>query len=42
MNKGIIELEKRNIDVLCINNNTDLENNVEEIVSCIISNWREK
>lgn len=42
MNKGIIELEKRNIDVLCINNNTDLEDNVEEIVSCIISNWREK
>lgn len=42
MNKGIIELEKRNIDVLCINNNTDLENNVEKIVSCIISNWREK
>lgn len=42
MNKEIIELEKRNIDVLCINNNTDLENNVEKIVSCIISNWREK
>ena len=42
MNKGIVELEKRNVSVLCINNNADLENNVEEIVSCIIKNWRVK
>lgn len=42
MNKGIVELEKRNVDVLCINNNANLENNVEEIVSCIIKNWRMK
>ena len=42
MSKGVEELEKRNIDVLCINNNTDLESNVEEIVSCIIKNWRVK
>lgn len=42
MSKGIAELEKRNVDVLCINNNTDLENNVEQIVSCIIKSWRVK
>lgn len=42
MNKGIVELEKRKVDVLCINNNANLENNVEEIVSCIIRNWRVK
>lgn len=42
MSKGIAELEKRNVDVLYINNNADLEKNVEEIVSCIIKNWRLK
>lgn len=42
MSKGIAELEKRNVDVLYINNNADLESNVEEIVSCIIKNWRVK
>ncbi len=42
MDKGILELEKRNVDVLCINNNADLKNNVEEIVSYIIKKWRAK
>lgn len=42
MNKGVAELEKRKVDVLCINNSSNLENNVEEIVSCIIKNWRVK
>lgn len=42
MNKGIVELEKRNVDVLCVYNNSNLENNVEEIVSCIIKKWRAK
>lgn len=42
MSKGVAELEKRNVDVLYINNNADLESNVEEIVSCIIKNWRVK
>lgn len=40
MNKGIVELEKRNVDVLCINNNANLKNNVEEIISYIIKKWR--
>lgn len=40
MNKGIVKLEKRNVDVLCVNNNANLDNNVEEIVSYIIKKWR--
>lgn len=40
MDKGIAELEKRNVDVLRINNNDNLEDNVEKVISRIISNWR--
>lgn len=39
MEKGIVELEKRGIDVMCIYNNDDLKPNVEKIVSCIIKKW---
>ena len=39
MKKGIVELEKRNVNVLCINNNDNLETNAEEVVSCIVNNW---
>ena len=42
MNKGIAELEKENVDVICINNNANLKNNVERVVSGIINNWRVK
>lgn len=42
MRKGIAELEKIGVDVLHINNNGKLENNVEKIISYIISNWRPK
>lgn len=42
MNKGIVELEKSNVEVIRINNNTNLDDNVEKIVSCIINNWRKK
>ena len=39
MRKGI---EKLNIEVLCINNNEDLEFNANKIADCIINNWRKK
>ena len=42
MNKGIVELEKSNVEVMRINNNANLDDNVEKIVSCIINNWRKK
>ncbi|MCI8410678.1 MAG: dTMP kinase [Lachnospiraceae bacterium] len=41
MKKGIEELEKRNVEVMYINNNFNLENNIEKVVSYII-NWRMK
>lgn len=40
MESGIVELEKLNIDVLCINNNDNLEANVEKIITFIVNNWR--
>lgn len=40
MKKGISELKKRDVEVVCINNNADLENNVEKVVCSIINNWR--
>lgn len=33
LDKGIAELEKRNVDVLRINNNDNLEDNVEKVIS---------
>lgn len=42
MNKGIAVLEKRNVKVLRINNNENLEENVEKVISCILNNWRAK
>lgn len=39
MKKGIVELDKRNVNVLCINNNDNLEINAEEVVSCIVKKW---
>lgn len=40
MTKGIAELRKHNIDVMNIYNNNSLEENVEKVVSYIVSNWR--
>ena len=40
MEEGIIQLERKNVNVLCICNNDDLEANVEKIVSFIVNNWR--
>lgn len=40
MEKGIVELEKRNINVMRIYNNDNLKLNVEKVVSCIVNNWR--
>ena len=42
MRKGIEKLKKLNIEVLCINNNDDLEFNANKIADCIINNWRKK
>lgn len=42
MKKGIVELQRENINVLLINNNDDLEGNVQKIVSHIIKIWRAK
>lgn len=42
MKKGIIELKKRNISVLCIKNNSNLNKNAEKVVSQIVNNWRVK
>lgn len=41
MYSGIVELEKRDVCVLRINNNGDLDANVEKVVSFIVNNWRE-
>ena len=40
MEKGIKELEKRNVNVLRIYNNDNLDVSVEKVVSYIKSNWR--
>lgn len=40
MEKGIKELEKRSVRVMCLNNNDNLEVSVGKVVSYIISNWR--
>lgn len=40
MEKGIKELEKKNTNVMHIDNNDNLEANVEKVVSYIINNWR--
>ena len=42
MKKGIEKLRKLNIEVLCINNNNDLEYNANKIADYIIENWRKK
>ena len=42
MKKGIDKLRKLNVEVLCINNNDDLEYNANKIVDYIIENWRKK
>ena len=40
MEKGIAELEKRDVNVMRIYNNDNLELNVEKAVSYIVNNWR--
>lgn len=40
MRKGIDILKKQDINMLEIFNNSDLEENVDKIISCIISGWR--
>lgn len=40
MQKGIEELEKRNVNIMCIYNNDNLNMNVEKVVAYIINNWR--
>lgn len=40
LKKGIKDLEKRNINVISICNNDNLEDNVEKVVSCVVDNWR--
>lgn len=40
MEKGIVELEKANVNVMRINNNDSLKLNVEKVVSYLIDNWR--
>ena len=42
MKKGIDKLRKLNVEVLCINNNDDLEYNANKIEDYIIENWRKK
>lgn len=42
MKKGVKELQREGIDVLMINNNDNLEENVQKIVSYIVANWRTK
>lgn len=42
MRKGVKKLRREDIDVLMINNNDNLEENVQKIVSYIVTNWREK
>lgn len=40
MEKGIKALQKRNVEVMHIDNNDNLEANVEEVVSFIMKKWR--
>lgn len=40
MEAGLIELEKQDINIMCINNNNKLEANAEKIVSYIDANWK--
>lgn len=40
MKKGILELQKKDVKVMCIYNNDNLEFNVEKAVSYILDNWR--
>lgn len=40
MEKGIKELEKRNVNIMRIYNNDNLNMNVEKVVSYMIDNWR--
>lgn len=40
LEKGIVELEKRDVNVMRIYNNDNLKLNVEKVVSCIVNNWR--
>lgn len=40
MEKGVVELEKRNVKVMRIDNNDNLKQNVERVVSYIVNNWR--
>ena len=40
MEKGIKELEKRNVNIMRIYNNDNLNVNVEKVVSYMINNWR--
>lgn len=40
MELGITELERLNINVLCINNDDNLDVNVEKIITFIFNNWR--
>ena len=42
MKKGIDKLRKLNVEVLCINNNDDLEYNANKIADYILENWRKK
>lgn len=40
MEKGIVELEKANVNVMRIYNNGNLKLNVEKVVSYLVDNWR--
>ena len=40
MKAGLIELEKQDINIMCIDNNDKLEANAEKIVSYIDENWK--
>ena len=42
MEKGIAELESRNVNVMRINNNGNLEINAEKVILQIINSWRLK
>ena len=42
MEKGVKALQKEGIDVLMINNNNNLEENVQKIISHIVAKWRTK
>ena len=42
MKAGLIELEKQDINIMCIDNNDKLEANAEKIVSYIDENWKKQ